>query len=234
MRMLICGLALSLGTMASPAKAETKVTVDGAEYELSALMEDCRSMSGAPEAQIACFTKLSELLEKQGGEAEARSISVPEALDALRAVAQYQDDGSGLSIVGNDCNIRIVYFNNYFHLSRRNVSMIDLFSAQFDASKLQYDRTAEVRGAQAPLLSGLMEAGATATTAGGVALESTVQNFAPKSARASIFTYANEVVSQLTASQDQAFDFVLVHPERHKRSAEIWSAFETFATACRA
>lgn len=234
MRMLMCGLALSLGTMASVAVAETKVTVDGTEYELSALMENCRSMSGAPEAQIACFTELSQLLEKQDGAGQANSTSVPEALDALRAVAQYQDDGSGLSIVGNDCNIRIVYFNNYFHLSRRNVSMIDLYSAQFDVSKLQIDQTSEVRGAQAPLLSGMMEAGAAATTVGGVALESAVQNFEPKSARASIYTYANEVVSQLTASQDQAFDFVLIHPERHKRSAEIWSAFEAFATACRA
>ncbi len=232
MRMLMCGLTLSVGFIADDVKAQNKVNVDGTEYEISVLMDNCTKITGAPEAQLACFNSVSELLEKQNVVAPDNSASVTNALNALRTVAQYQDDGSGLSIAGADCKIQILYFNNYYYLSRRNVSSLDLFSAQFDVSKLQYDRTAEVRGAQAPLYNSLMENGAKATMHGGIALESNQYKFEPKSARMRMDTYANEVVSQLPAIEDQAFDFVLVHPARSKASADIWRAFEAFVDAC--
>lgn len=236
MRMLICGLAVSLGFVASDVTAEIKLNVDGSELDLSTLMENCRSMTGAPEAQVACFNAVSQLLEKQlGGGAQASNddSAVTDALDALRTVAQYQDDDTGLTIVGTDCSIQILYFDNYYHLSRRNVSSIDLYSAEFDASKLQYDQTAASQGAQAPLSKGFMEDGATATMRGGPALESTSYKFAPKSARMSVGDYASEVAPQLPANDYQAFDFVLVHPKQAQASGDIWSAFESFVAACK-
>ena len=78
-----------------------------------------------------------------------------------------------------------------------------------------------------------MDDGFTAATWGGEALESTQHNFSPKSARTTIDAYADEVVGQLPAREDQAFDFVLVHPQRSDASADIWTAFEAYVAACR-
>lgn len=233
MRILIHSFTLSLGFVASIAQAQETVIVDGAEYKLSALMENCQKITGAPEAQLACFNSLSQLIEKQNSQPQDGGRSVRESLSALRSLAQYQDADSGLSILGTDCRIQILYFNNYYYLSRRNVSSIDLFSAQFDASKLQYDQTSEVRGAQAPLFKGVMENGSSATTHGGIALESKDHNFEPKSARAAMNTYAIEVVDQLPGRQEQTFDFVLVHPNKNGASGNIWTAFEEYVNACK-
>lgn len=233
MKMLLCGVAMSLGILASNVMANQIVTVDGEDYLLSSLMENCQSITTDPAAQVACFSSISRLLEEQSGAEEESSVSVAQSLDALRTLAQYQDDESGLSIAGADCNIHILYFNNYFHISRRNISEIDLFSAQFDASKLQFDQTVQVQGAQAPLFKGFMAPGANAAVRGGVVLESSQQNFEPRSARTTIGDYANEVVKQLPATESAAFDFVLIHPQRAQASAEIWGAFETFVNACK-
>jgi hypothetical protein len=233
MKMLMYGISLSLGTLASDVLADQILTVDGEDYLLSSLLENCQSITDDPAAQITCFSTISGLLEEQSDAEPENAVSVPEALDALRAVAQYQDDETGLSIAGADCNIHIVYFNNYFHISRRNISSIDLFSAQFDASKLQHDQTVQVQSAQAPLAKGFMETGTTAATRGGVSLESMQHNFAPRSPRTTLDVYATEVVSQLQAREDQAFDFVLVHPKRSQASADIWNAFETVVNACK-
>jgi hypothetical protein len=232
MKLLMNSLAMSFGILAGNASAELMLNVDGEDYPLSALMENCQSLSDNPSAQITCFNAVSKLLEEQTGGAQESVSSVPDALDALRTVAQYENDDTGLSIVGTDCNIQLLYYNNYFHISRRNVSSIDLFSAEFDASQLQYDQIVEVRGAEAPLFSGQMDVDAIAATRGGVAIESSQHNFAPKSSRTTIGAYASEVAAQLSATEGQKFDFVLVHPEKHQDSAEIWSAFEDFVDAC--
>lgn len=233
MKLLMNSLAMSFGILASSVSAELTLNVDGEDYPLSALMENCQSLSDNPSAQISCFNAVSKLLEEQSGAAQESVASVPEALDALRAVAQFEDGETGLVIAGTDCSIQVLYYGNYYHLSRRNVSSIDLFSAEFDASQLQYDQITEVNGAQAPLFTGQMDDGATAATRGGMAIESSQYNFEPKSSRTTIGAYASEVAVQLAATEGQNFDFVLVHPERNQDGAEIWSAFETFVGACR-
>jgi hypothetical protein len=78
-----------------------------------------------------------------------------------------------------------------------------------------------------------MAPGANAAMRGGVALESTQHNFSRRSAQTTIGVYANEVVSQLPASEVQVFGFVLIHPQRSQANAEILSALETFVNACR-
>lgn len=233
MKTLMCGFALSLGMLATGANADQIINVDGEDYFLSHLTANCQSITDDPAAQIACFSAISQLLDEQSVEAPETQVSVTEMLDALRAVAQYQDDETGLSIAGSDCNIHVVYFNNYFHVSRRNISEIDLFSAQFDASKLQFDQTVAVQGGQTPLLRGVMEAGQVAAVRGGEVLESSQNNFEPRSPRVTLDAYANEVVTQLPAREDQTFEFVLVHPKRSQASAEILTAFEAFVSACR-
>lgn len=232
MKMLGCGIAMSLGALVGAASAQQTLIVDGTEFPLSTLMENCQSIVNDPVAQVACFNNITQLIEEQSGAKAASGPSVPEALDALRTAAEYQDADSGLSIAGTDCQIQIVYFNNYFHLSRRNISTIDLFSAEFDASKLQIDQVTDVRGAPAPLAKGVLADGATAATRGGVALDSSQNNFESKSPRTTIDVYANEVVDQLPANENGTFDFVLVHPQKQQSSDEIWGAFETFVKAC--
>lgn len=234
MKLLMSGFAISLSIVASDVKAEITLNIDGKDYSLSALMENCQSLAADPSAQIACFSAVSKLVEEQAGQDQESTVSVPERLDALRNVAQYQNEDTGLVIAGTECKIQVLYYNNYFHISRRNVSSIDLFSATFDASHFQHDQMAEVQGAKAPLIRGLMDDGATASMNGGVALESSQNNFAPKSARSSIGDYAMEVVDQLGSAEGQEFNFVLVHPERRQSSAEILSAFEAFVDVCRA
>lgn len=234
MKLLMCGFAISLSIVASDARAELTLNIDGQDYSLSALMENCQSLAADPAAQIACFSAVSKLVEDQANQGQERVVSVPESLEALRSVAQYQNDETGLVIAGSECRIQVLYYNNYFHISRRNVSSIDLFSAAFDVSQFQYDQMTEVQGAQLPLIKGKMDAGAAAAMRGGVALESSQNNFAPKSSRTSIGEYAIEVADQLAPKEGQEFDFVLVHPDRRQSSAEIWGAFKTFVEACKA
>jgi len=233
MKSLVCGFAISFGLIASSASAELTLNVDGEDYTLSALMENCQALADDPVAQITCFNDVSQLVEEQTGGEPEPTVSVDEALETLRAAAQYQDEETGLFISGKECRLQILYYANYFHISRRNVSSIDLFSAAFDASQFQIDELSEVRGAQAPLYRGVMASGATGSTRGGLALESAEFGFAAKSARASIAEYAVEVVNQLTSTQGQEFDFVLVHPARASISVDIKNAFETYVKACK-
>jgi hypothetical protein len=232
MKILTCVLAVSLGLSAAEANANQKVSFDGQDFTVTELLEQCKSIQNDPSAQLACFNALSDLLEQQALAAEDNRATPAEALEDLRTVAEYQDDSSGLSISGSDCKVKVLYFNNYFHISRRNISSIDLFSAEFDASKLQYDQTVQMQGGQAPLVKAVLQTGATAATRGGAALESATDNFPPKSPRASIADYANEVSNVLPATEGQTFNFVLVHPNRTEDSAKIWEAFEAFAEAC--
>jgi hypothetical protein len=232
MKTLLCGLAMSLGISAGAVSAEQTLTVDGTDYPLSTLMANCQNITDAPAVQIACFNNLTRLIAEQSGQEQRAAVPISKALDSLRALAQYQDDETGLTIAGSDCTINIVYFNNYFHISRRNISTIDLFSAQFDASKLQYDQIVRDQGGQAPLSKGAMDAGATALMHGGLALESGQHNFSPRSPGTTLGAYASEVVGELPGKEEQTVEFVLVHPKRAQASAEIWSAFEAFVTAC--
>ena len=226
-------VAMTFGMLAGSAQAEQMITVDGQEFPLSTLMATCQNMTDQPVAQIACFSDLTKLLDEQSGAAQANALSVPDALEALRAVAQYRDEETGLTIAGSDCNIQVVYYGNYFHISRRNISALDLFSARFSAAQLQYDQMSEVRGAQVPLVAVTLDAGAAAAVHGGIGLDSAQQGFEPRSPRTSLDAYALEVINQLPAQEGQSFEFVLVHPQRSGSSAEIWSAFEDFIAACR-
>jgi hypothetical protein len=232
MKVITCVLAGSLALVAAEANANQRVSFDGQDFTVSELLEQCKSIQNDPSAQLACFNALTDLIEQQALAAEDDGATPAEALEQLRSVAQYQDDSSGLSISGSDCKVKVLYFNNYFHISRRNISSIDLFSAEFDASKLQYDQTVQLQGGQAPLVQAVLQAGATAATRGGAALESARDNFPSKSPRASIADYANEVSTLLPATEGQSFNFVLVHPSRSADSAKIWGAFEAFAEAC--
>ena len=223
----------ALGVSATDVRAQDMVTVDGVEYPLAQLTANCQSMREDPPAMIACFNALSALMEGKPAETQQDTASVTKALEDLRALAQYQDNDSGLFISGTDCTIQVTYFGNYFHISRRNVSAIDLYSALFDASNLKFDQITGVPGAQVPLSRGQLDVGATASIRGGMALESSQHNFPAKSARLSMVDYAREVVGHLPATQAQTFDFVLVHPARSQASSEIWNAFKVFVTACR-
>lgn len=232
MKKLIFGLTLALGLSASAAQAGMTVEIDGTEYPLVALMDNCGNASGGDEARLACFSALTKLLKDQNTDPKV-ALSITQALEELKAAAQHQDDESGLSIDGNECLVTIVYFNNFFHISRRNVSTIDLFSAKFDASKMQYDQTKQVNGSSMTWSKGLMELGATAVSTGGLALDSKQKGFSPKPANKTLSDYAKSVADELTKKEEQTFDFVLVHPSRKQDSAKIWDAFETFVSACK-
>jgi hypothetical protein len=232
MNKLMCGLALSLAVSANGATANQVLTIDGQEHSLASLTEKCQSITGDPAAQIACFNALSALLEEQSNKTEIDPAVIAERLSALRAAAEYQDEDTGLAIGGSECTIHLLYFGNYFHISRRNVSTIDLFSAQFDASKLQYDQTVRAQGGAVPLSKGVMASGAAAAMRGGVELDSSLDGFEAKSARSSLGQYAGEVVRQLQPREDQTFEFVLVHPKRSGSADQIWSAFESYVKAC--
>lgn len=235
MKMLMFGAAMALGTLGvstTDVRAERMVNVDGVEYPLSKLTENCQSMSNDPQAMIDCFNALAAHIEGKPAETQVDTASVGQALETLRNVAQFQNNDTGLSIAGSDCTIEVVYFGNYFHVSRRNVSTLDLFVATFDAASVQYDQISSVSGAQVALSRVAMGAGASATVRGGVALESAQLNFPAKSARLSMADYAREVAAHLPANNAQTFDFVLVHPARQQASADIWNAFKEFVTAC--
>lgn len=231
MKMLIFGLAISVGMFANDLQAQATIMVDGKEMSLETLTKNCQSLSADPQAMITCFNGISELLEQQGASTETTGLTVPEALEKLKAVAQYAGEDTGLLVVGSDCNIELIYYANYFHISRRNVSELDLYSAKFDASKLEFDQVSEVRGAQAPLLEGQLS-GANAVTRGGITLDSDSNGFDSKTARQDMQEYAKQVASQLPADENARFDFVLVHPKRSNASADIWDALEIFVKTC--
>jgi len=232
MKTLVYGLALSVATLATSAAAELSVTVNGEEVSVAQLMDNCKTMTDQPEAQVACFSAISQLLEKQSGDSAEGDSNVGQALANLQQVAQFENGETGLMIDGSGCTIQMTYFANYFHVSRRNVSSIDLHHAQFDVSRLRLDEVSSARARQDLLTTGVMEAGGLAAMRGGVALESTTHNFAPKSARASIGEYASKVVPQLPAQEADQFSFVLVHPALGGAREDIWNAFEAYVKAC--
>ncbi len=233
MKMLIGGLVMSLGVLSSSVNAEVLVDVEGKTYKLTDLMENCQSMSDNPVAQVSCFSAVSALLESQSTPTPTESsASIPEAFEALRDVAQYVDEGSGLIIRGAECNAQFLYFGNYFHVSRRNLSSLDLFSTQIDASKVDYDQIVQTTGNQVYMSRGTMLDGSVAKTSGGLAIESAQYNIAAKPARMTIADYAVQVAGQLTAKESNEFDFVLVHPAKQQSSAAVWGAFKTYIEAC--
>jgi len=235
MKALFACAVVALVGFAETAKAAYSLNVNGSEYPLVALMENCSRADGGDQAKLKCFAALTKLLKDQSGEAQTggeTNVPVNQAFDNLKSVAEYQDGQSGLSITGDSCNIRIVYYGNYYHVSRRNISTIDLIAAEFDASAMNYQQTAPVQGATMSWSRGLLLAGETAVSKGGTALESAVNGFDPKGPSANLADYANYVVEQLPPAESQNFDFVLVHPNRAEASAEIWSAFKTFVSAC--
>ncbi|WP_299732168.1 hypothetical protein [uncultured Tateyamaria sp.] len=233
MKKIMSGFAVSLAIMSSSSSAEVLLTVDGREYTLTALMENCQTLVKDPAKQIACFNAVSTLLEQQTSQAEPETpTDAPAALEALRTVAQYEGDDSGLIIRGTDCNAQILYYANYFHISRRNVSSIDLFSTRFDASKVDHDKISRAAGGQALVSKGAMHSGAIAASIGGQAMDSAQYGIAPKSARMTVADYAVEMAEQLTATESSEFDFVLVHPAKQQSSTQIWNAFDAYLAAC--
>jgi len=150
MKALIGSLAIGFGVLASGVQAEVILKVDGKDYTLTELTAHCQSMEEDPVAQIGCFNAVSALLEQQtSAPAAAPTADVASALDALRNVAQYEGAETGLTISGEGCNAHIVYYANYFHISRRNVSSLDLYSAKIDMSKLALNDTAQSDGLMA-------------------------------------------------------------------------------------
>lgn len=233
MKMLTVCFASMFGVLSSAASAEVFLNVNGTEYTLTALMENCQTMGDDPAAQVACFNAVSALLDEQTAEETiVTNSSVPEALDALRAAAQYEDADSGLIIEGDACNIHVLYFANYFHISRRNVSSIDLFSSRIDVSQLDASQTGQGAGGQTFIANGVMFPGAVASTISGEAFDSAQYGFAPKTGRSTTGEFAMEVVGQLTPNESAQFNFVLVHPAKQQSSAEIWTALRTLAQAC--
>ena len=239
MKKLAGGFLVSLGIVSSSVSAEIMLNVNGTEYTLTALMENCQSMVDKPEAQIACFGAVSKLVEQQSPEAQSgnaaptvSAVSTSDALEALRNVAEYQDNQSGLIIQGSECKAQIIYYANYFHVSRRNVSSMDLFSTRFDASEIANDKTVQSSPDQAHMSKGYMRAGSVAEVTGNTTIDSAQYNIAPKPGRMAIADYAVQVVDQLEADENNEFAFVLVHPEKNQSSGEIWNAFDTYVDTC--
>ena len=232
MKKLLRIFAVSLGLVASSAQADQIIIIDGEAYSLSQLAANCQSMADAA-GQIACFTALSKLVAEQSSSTnEDKAAAIENALQALKSAASYSDADSGLDISGSSCEIQMTYYGNYFHISRRNISTIDLLSATFDASNLRIDQVIPVQGAQVPVLQGTMANGANAKTQGGLGLDSARDNFVSRPAGATLQDYAHEVVSVLPVRQNQTFNFMLVHPNRDAQRSEIWTAFETFVKTC--
>lgn len=222
---LLAGFASAQGAQA---------TIDATEKapSVTELMEQCRSEELSAEAKVQCFTDLADQL-RNGTAVPSQAGSVQEALDGLRRVAEYQDKETGLVIAGSSCFIHVLYYGNYFHISRRNVSTIDLLSAKFDASKLQIDQTTDVSQANLSWSKGVMEAGTTAVFQGGTALDSNKQGFDAKQASSSLQEYAGLVVDQLPAQESESFDFMMVHPAKADARAEITKAYEELVSACK-
>lgn len=233
MKPFLGGLAIATAILPAQADAQVTLVVNGNEYELTDLIARCQSMDADPAAQISCFNAVSTLLEEQTGSAEIpEALPAAEALNKLRGLAEYEDSETGLMIRGAECTAQIIYYGNYFHVSRRNVSSLDLFSVQFDASDVAPGGIDKTGGQQAFLSRGTMRPGAVASAIGGVGLSSAQFDFAPRSPRATLAEYAVEVVDQLPPEDSSAFDFVLVHPAKQQASDEIWAAFDTYLAAC--
>lgn len=235
MKALLGCAAVLIAGLASGANAANPIEFEGAKLSIPELMEKCSRAEGGSEAQLKCYALLAQALKEQENAKPAGTIGVSpaaEKLEALRSVAEYQDAESGLTIVGEGCQVAVFYYGNYYRISRRNVSSIDLIHAQFDASKMQYGQMSMIQGPSMTMIRGVVDGSSPATNKGGLALESVQHGFASKSAGQTIDEYANQVVSQLPGRSEQTFDFVLVHPKKAAESNEILNAFALFVQAC--
>ena len=222
---LLAGLVSGISAQAAP-------NVDGKTLSVAEQMELCRNESDSM-AKLDCFNKLTAALKGEADGAEAK-VSVEQALDGLRSAAEYQGKETGVSIIGSSCFVQVLYYGNYFHISRRNVSTFDLISAKFDASKLQLDQVSDVAGPGIGWSKAVMTDGVKAISIGGLQLDSKKNKFPSKSAGESMSDYARAVAGQLVAREGPEFEFLLVHPDRAADSDKIWDAFETFVSACQA
>ena len=232
MKSLIYGVALTLGIFSTTAAADQVIEVDGEPYLLSTLTANCQSIQ-EPTAQIACFGALSKLIEAQSGAQETDAEAISHATGLLQASAQFGDEQSGLTITASGCNVRFDYYGNYFHISRRNISSIDVFSAEFDASQILVEQIAPAQGGTVPMLRASMAPGSAAILRGGQALESAHNSFAPRAPGVALGDYAAEVVGQLQGWESATFDFVLIHPEHADATDQIWASFNELVSACR-
>lgn len=232
MKTLMYGFVAALGFSATNAAADQIVIVDGESYFLSHLTENCQSITGDPAAQIACFNALSQLLENQTEVAPIDAEAIAQSFDAFRTLAEVRDQDSGLLISGADCKLHVLYYGNYFHISRRNISTIDLMSVQFDAAQLPAGSLTPVGGGPLPLMQGTVSGNTTAAVRGAIELDSARDGFDAKAPDMTLDVYASEVVAQLPAQEVSSFQFMLVHPQRAAASAEIQTAFDAFVTAC--
>ena len=231
MKLSMQAIALATVLAATGAQAEQMVRVDGEDYKLSDLTANCQSITNDPAAQIACFASLSQLMAEQGNGADD-SGAIAAASGTLMDAAQYQDDESGLLISAEGCELTVVYYGNYFHISRRNISSVDIFAATFDAGQLQLDQTLPVQGSQVPMLRASLTFGSTAKLRGGMAMESGPGSFHARAPGMPLADFAREAIGMLPVSESQTVDFVLVHPQRNAASAEILSAFQGYVNAC--
>ena len=232
MKSLIYGAAMVFWAISTTATADQVIQVDGEPYLLSTLTANCQNIQD-PAAQIACFASLSKLIEEQAAANPADAERVGQAIGLLQASAQYGDDESGLTITASGCNVRFDYYGNYFHISRRNISSIDLYSAEFDASQVMIEQVTPMQGGQVPMMRATMAPGAVANLRGGLALESSHSGFAPRAPGAPLSDYAAEVVSMLPVQQSATFDFVLVHPQMANANPQIWAAFSELVNVCK-
>lgn len=233
MRTFALTIAMSVGMLTTGAHAEMVLQIDGKDYPLSTLMDHCQSMADDQAKQVACFQAVSDLVEQQTAPPPVENtVSASAALEALQAIASVEDSETGLIIQGSGCNAQITYYANYFHISRRNVSSLDLYSVRFDASDFAYDQTIMAPGGQSLVATGAMKSGTVAQTFAGLEVESTQNGFAAKGPGIPVSDYALEVADQLAITESDTFDFVLVHPAKQQASDEIWSAFETYVAAC--
>lgn len=232
MKMLMVAVVMTLGIAAGSAQAEQMIRVDGEDYRLSDLTQNCQNITGDPAAQIACFAALSQLIAAQSEAPANNDEAIVAAFGSLQGAAQYQDEETGLIVRGTGCNIEMIYYGNYFHISRRNISQIDLFAVAFDAKQLPLNQIVPVQGSQVPMLRATMPFGVTGQVKGGVALESGGGSFEARAPGMPLADFTGAAVNALPATDSMAFDFVLVHPKRAQSAGEITTAFQEFVTAC--
>lgn len=232
MKTLMGVTLLGLASFATEMRAATAFDPN-ANQSVQELIDQCSRLEAASDEQLQCFKLLSKAIEEQeNNSSDDQAQIVQSSFEALRSVAQHSDDETGLRIFGDACEITVFYYGNFYRVSRRNVSVIDVYYAQFDASKLLLDQVSPVAGASYSRVKGVMENGAAAITAGGAELGSDVFGFAPKAASQSMNEYANLVVKAVPPQQDQTFEFVLVHPKKADAAADVMAAFSEFVQAC--
>lgn len=217
---------------ATAAQAEQMIIVDGESYRLSHLTRNCQSITDDPAAQIACFGALSRLLEEQASAPAVNAELIAARLTTLQSAAEHRAEDTGLLIEAADCKLHLTYYGNYFHISRRNISTIDVISVSLDAAALDLTRLAPATAGPVPQMQAAVLPGATAAVRGGFGLDSDIDRFTPRAPQMTLDAYAQSIVAELSPREVTDFDFVLVHPARAAAQAEIITAFRDFAAAC--